>query len=40
MITQATTALGVAGTSMYIHQPVKPRAIPIYASRNEHIEEK
>lgn len=29
MITHVTTALGVSGTSMYIHQPVSASAIPI-----------
>lgn len=29
MMTHATTALGVCGTSMYIHHPVNASAIPI-----------
>ena len=31
MITQATTAFGVCGTSMYIHHPVNASAMPILA---------
>jgi hypothetical protein len=30
MITHATTAFGVASMSIYIHQPVAPKAIAIY----------
>ena len=34
-MTQTTTALGVSGTSMYIHQPVRPSAIAI-CTRDHH----